>query len=318
MRLVEHRGKWAVRHEGRRISTGVDHKPENREAAEREGRKKIQDLAPHVGEGLGEIMTAYIAEKESEGRDGQRAKDSWNALKPTFDGLTPDNITRDLCKQYTSRRRENGISDGTIIRDLKILKAACTWKSPKHDGVFWYPQEPEPRDRHLTTEEVQRLIDCAEAPHVRLFMELAYGTAARAGALYELTWLQVTFKGDGHIYLGRKANGKNRATVPMTSRLRKALLEAAECRETGYVLEYAGEPIKSVRTGHMAACRRAGIEDFRIHDWRHTSAVHMAGRGVDMSKIQQFLGHTNIGTTIKIYARYQPEALREAADALEL
>lgn len=263
-------------------------------------------------------MSAYTDEKVSEGRDGQRATDSWNALKPMFDGLSPNDITRDLCKQYTAARREVGISDGTIIRDLKILKAASTWHNPLHTGVFWYPPEPEPRDRHLTGEEVQRLIDAAEAPHVKLFIELAYGTAARAGALYELTWLQVEFSGEGHIYLGRKANGKRRATVPLTSRLRKALKEAAECRETGHVLEYAGSPIKSVRTGFKAACRRAGIKDFRIHDMRHTAAVAMAGRGVEMTKIQQYLGHANIGTTIKIYARYQPEHLRDAADALEL
>ena len=36
-----------------------------------------------------------------------------------------------------------------------------------------------------------------------------------------------------------------------------------------------------------------------------------------MEKIQQFLGHSNIETTRKIYARFSPKYLRDAAAALE-
>lgn len=318
MRLVEWRGKWAVRISGRRYSTGEPATAECRDAAERKAREIAARLVVPIAKDLGSIVKAYAADRKSVGKDDRRTLDSWNALKPTFDGLSAGDVTRDLCRAYRNRRREVGISDGTILRDLRILKAACSWHDPKNSGVFWYPPEPAPRDRHLTHDEVTRLIDGAEAFHVRLFIELAYATAARAGALYELTWMQVSFEGKGHIFLGRKANGKGRATVPMTKRLYAALEEAAKIRETGRVLEYAGQPIKSAKKGFAAACRRAQIEGFRIHDIRHTSAVHMAGAGVAMEKIQQYLGHASIGTTIKHYARYQPEHLRDAADALEL
>lgn len=317
-RLVKHRGKWAVRVNGKRYSTGETATDECRNVAERAARQIVARLTAPTARDLGSIIKAYAADKKTQGKDDRRTLDSWSALKKHFDGLTANDISREICRRYAEDRRASGISDGTILRDLKILKAACSWHDSKHGGVFWYPQEPEPRDRHLSKEEVVNLIECAEAAHVKLFLELAYATAARAGALYDLTWLQVNLEDGGHIYLGRKANGKKRATVPLTKRLHAALEAAAKVRESSHVLEYAGKPIKSVRTGFEAACRRAGIKSFRIHDMRHTAAVHMAGGGVPMEKIQQYLGHSNIGTTIRIYARYQPEHLRDAADALEL
>jgi integrase len=197
------------------------------------------------------------------------------------------------------------------------MQAACRWKNPRHLGQFFYPSEPEPRDRVLTREEVRRLVDSASAYHIRLFIHLAYGTAARAGALYELQWSQVDLDAET-INLGRKANGKSRAIVPMTKTLKEALQEAQEIAETDYVLEYAGRPIRSARTGFKAACKRAGIDAFRIHDLRHTAAVHQIEAGVPIEMVSQYLGHANIAITAKHYARYRPQMMGAAANALEL
>jgi hypothetical protein len=37
-----------------------------------------------------------------------------------------------------------------------------------------------------------------------------------------------------------------------------------------------------------------------------------------MEEIQQFLGHSDINVTRKIYARFSPDYLKEAAEALEI
>lgn len=315
MRLVRHRGKWAVRIEGRRLSTGYDCEPEHREAAERQARKIIAELRAPV-KTIMEIMEAYAKEREGESRDGSRVRHSVKALKPVFDGIGPDQVTRELCRSFADRRRKAGISDGTIIRDLKIMCAACNWHDKRNAGQYWYPPEPEPRDRVLSKTELASLIE-ASPFHLRVFIHLAYGTAARAGAIYELTWLQVDWDGNC-IRLGRKANGKRRATVPMTETLKAVLLEAKEIAESSHVVEYAGEPVKSVKRAFATACDAAKIEDFHIHDIRHTAAVHQIEAGAPMEMISQFLGHSNIAITAKVYARYRPEAMRQAADALEL
>jgi site-specific recombinase XerD len=53
------------------------------------------------------------------------------------------------------------------------------------------------------------------------------------------------------------------------------------------------------------------------HVLRHSAAVHMAEDDVSMEKIAQFLGHSNVNTTRKIYARFSPSYLKDAAAALE-
>ena len=50
---------------------------------------------------------------------------------------------------------------------------------------------------------------------------------------------------------------------------------------------------------------------------RHTAAVHMAEAGVPMTRISQFLGHSNTGITERAYARFAPDHLRDAADVVD-
>jgi len=62
----------------------------------------------------------------------------------------------------------------------------------------------------------------------------------------------------------------------------------------------------------------AGLEDVSAHVLRHTAAVWMAEAGVPMDEISQYLGHSNVEITRRVYARYSPDYLRKAASALEL
>lgn len=42
----------------------------------------------------------------------------------------------------------------------------------------------------------------------------------------------------------------------------------------------------------------------------------MAEAGVSMDEIAQYLGHSNAAITARVYARFSPDHLRRAADAL--
>ena len=134
------------------------------------------------------------------------------------------------------------------------------------------------------------------------------------------TRLNVTFdnKGGGTLFLGKKANGKKRATVPLTKRLRKEIEAAVKANEIEFLVEFAGNSVQNVKRSFNNAVRRAGIEDFNIHDLRHTAAVWMAGNGTPMEKISTYIGHTRIDITRNVYAKFQPEHLQDAAAALEV
>jgi integrase len=56
-----------------------------------------------------------------------------------------------------------------------------------------------------------------------------------------------------------------------------------------------------------AASRRARIRQVRFHDLRHTFETRMAGAGVPLRTLQEWMGHRDFKTTL-IYADYQPSA----------
>ena len=59
-----------------------------------------------------------------------------------------------------------------------------------------------------------------------------------------------------------------------------------------------------------------GDKDFVLHVCRHTCASRLVRAGVSLPVIQQWLGHSNIHTTMR-YAHLFPQDLMNAANALE-
>jgi integrase len=58
---------------------------------------------------------------------------------------------------------------------------------------------------------------------------------------------------------------------------------------------------EQVSVAFARACRKANIEDFRIHDLRHTAASWLRMSGADIHAVAQLLGHKDL----RMAARYQ-------------
>lgn len=314
MRLQLYRGKWAAtgRINGKqwRRSLGTA----DRAVAER----RFRDLKfERPGETISDYMAQYLAEKLEKKAGSIKAMEyAWRALSPTFASLRPDQITRKLCQDYGKRRRKEGVADGTVIKELGVLKAGLGWAKKADGAVFEMPTAPPPRDRHITLDEFNTLVEACDLPHIRLFALLAWYTAGRASALFELTWDRVDFD-RGQIRLSKGAGRqKGRATVPIADRLRTALLGAREARTNDHVIEWAGNPVKSMARAFRTACEAAGLEDVSPHVLRHSAAVRMVENGVPLAEVGQYLGHTDLKVTYRVYARFTPGHLKRAADAL--
>jgi len=61
---------------------------------------------------------------------------------------------------------------------------------------------------------------------------------------------------------------------------------------------------------------KAGLQDFRFHDLRHTAASHMIMRGASLKDVQELLGHADIKMTMR-YAHLSPAHLRATVDRLD-
>lgn len=290
-------------------------------------RRQRAKAAGHTND---ELWQLYREEKKGR-RIAEAMEFEWRAMKPFFGHLRPDQTTIDLCRAYAEARRAMGKKDGTIWTELGHLRTVFLWAAPKlipHAPDIERPQKPAPKDRWLTHAEIGRLLDAAHEHHVRLAILTMLSTAARVTAVLELTWDRVDFDG-GKINLRTTELGprKGRAVVPMNDGLRAALTVAKGIAQTDHVIEWAGQPVASITTGFRNAAIRAGFVEALSSGWRratisphtlrHTAAVHMAAAGRPMSKISQYLGHSNTSVTERVYARYAPDHLREEAEVLD-
>jgi ABC-type multidrug transport system fused ATPase/permease subunit len=61
--------------------------------------------------------------------------------------------------------------------------------------------------------------------------------------------------------------------------------------DTNRVFLYKETPIQRIGTAFKAACRRAGITNLRIHDFRHTASTNLRRAGVDTATAMKIVGH---------------------------
>lgn len=290
------------------------------EAVELYRRKTYANAAK--GATIADIWRAYVSDLG----DKPTAKTmgfTGKSILPHFGAYLPEDITKSICKSYESAREAQGRSTGTIWTELGHLQSALNFgkKTRMYQGAvphIWRPSKPETDKRILDAGEARRLIEAAHAPHIKLALIMLLGTGARVGALLDLTWDRIDFE-RGVINL-RNPDGKTRkgrAIVPMNASTRSALWFANEAALTDYVIEFAGDKVKSIRKGVQNAVERAKLGHVTIHELRHTAAVHMLGAGIPIEKVAQVLGHSNVSVTYRVYGRFLPNQMSDAVDALD-
>ncbi|MEO1128489.1 MAG: site-specific integrase [Planctomycetota bacterium] len=225
-------------------------------------------------------------------------------------------------RQAWSAARGRTLSNATINRELDVLRAALTHFTRRGllssaPYIRKLPSPP-PRDRYLSVDEVSRLLrECRDA-HLRLFVLLAVHTLQRPSAILELQTRQVDFAVGRIDFLppGAIQSAKRKPVVPISATLRPHLEQALTATETGYVIEYKGRPVKSIKRAFKAACLRAQLEAVTPYTLRHTGATLLAGAGVPMRQIAGMLGHSHLHTTER-YAKHSPEYLKQAVEVMD-
>lgn len=290
---------------------------QDRASAEAEARNLWEgsDDSPWTVERVITGYIASIAHKPSHGR----TEDAWKAMKPFWQTVDPAMIDPQMCRDYRATRK---VEDATARLELMKLSTALNWAvKQKHipaRGEVWLPPKTERRTRHLTRTEFDRFLDGMVAPHARLYALIGLFTAARPGAILDLTWDRVDFM-RGQIDLnpvGRTQTTKRRPVVPIGDRLMAALQEAHRARTSIYVVERGGKQVGNIKKAFQAASERSGVRA-TPYTLRHTGAVWAAEAGIPMSELAQMLGHDDDRTTQQHYARYSPGYLKRVANAIE-
>jgi integrase len=211
-------------------------------------------------------------------------------------------------------------ADASVNRDMAIfghmLNKAVEWEmletSPLKGKRLMF-KENNQRLRFLNEAEIEALLRAC-SPHLRPIVETALLTGMRRGELLSLKWEQIR---NGFIYLTETKSGKARQ-IPINDRLTEMFREVRRGNQlkSAYVFcDSQGRRFLEVKRSFTSACRRAGIEDFRFHDLRHTFASHFLMRGGSLKALQEILGHADIKMTMR-YAHLSNAHLKESISLL--
>ncbi|MEM7462921.1 MAG: site-specific integrase [Pseudomonadota bacterium] len=222
-----------------------------------------------------------------------------------------------LIDKITGSLRAKGNKNSTVNRKLACLSKLLR-KHQRNGEIDRIPEirklpERNGRIRFLDPAEETALVTNLDAINegYSLLAEFLVDTGARVGEALQLRWCDVA---DGHATFWETKSNTPR-TVPLTER---ALSVIEQRRGEVPIGPFSDIRYANFRNAWLKARKRAGLGgDPQIvpHILRHTCASRLAQNGVDIKRIQEFLGHKSLTMTLR-YAHLAPRHLEVCAEAL--
>lgn len=237
---------------------------------------------------------------------------------------------RDIAR-FIEERREEGVSDATIRRDLTALSAMYQWlvRSGRIDvnPVRAFDKQDlgnsEPRVRYLEDEVFNRLLYCLGNRVNDLVPAAIFAaeTGLRLSEQFALTRDNIIMFNDGRRgVVVTKSKNKKQRTVPLTGVADQILDRVITgTGPEGHLFSCRGQykPDRGqVYDPFVRAVADAGIEDFHWHDLRHQAATRWRRAGMSLDRIKDLLGHSSLAMVMR-YAHLFPDDLSNAIAAFD-
>jgi integrase len=230
-------------------------------------------------------------------------------------------LSTDKIAEYCRDLEARGRSSGTVNRHLSAIsiltKFAVARGALDARPLLSWQHESEGRLRFLSEEEfdlVTKTLRGWGLDDDARFYEFLVDTGARLSEAVKLRWPEVM--SDRVVFLDRKSG---RTTgMPLTARSRanlSALRHGPRAADPGpfSVVTKGGQ----TNTWRRLQKRLPFLKDcVPHHTFRHTTASWLVQRGVDLFRVQKFMDHASVQTTMR-YAHLAPRHMEEAMKALE-
>lgn len=228
-------------------------------------------------------------------------------------------ISRSVTDRLIEARLAEGVSNATVNRTLEVLRAILRKCVNEWDWLDKAPQvrmlnEPTRRIRFLTRPEAQRLLK-ALPEHLADMAAFSLATGLRRANVTGLQWTQVDLGSRLAWIHPDQAKARKAIAVPLNAEA-VLLIRKQIGKHATQVFSYQGKSVTQVSTkAWYAALQRAGIEDFRWHDLRHTWASWHVQQGTPLHVLQE-LGGWESAEMVRRYAHLSAEHLAPYADRL--
>ena len=306
---------------------------QNTESAIREGRyfKKSESRRHTVGELIDRYIEIELPQKPKMKREygGQLIwwKDKIGHI--LLSDLNPPLIVE--CREALTKvitKRGSYMSNARVNRYLAALSSAMTTSINEWHWLEENPvkkvkrlKEPKMRVRYLDEIEREKLLQaCQDSNNEDLYLAvvMSLSTGARRMEIWSLKWSDVDIE-EG-ILTFEKTKNDQRRSVPVSGHALSLLKQKRKKGILGSTLIFPSlvDPSKpfDFRRPFNLALKKAGIENFRWHDLRHSAASYMVQNGVSLRIVGEILGHRDLSVTQR-YAHLSPEHLRESIRGID-
>lgn len=232
-------------------------------------------------------------------------------------GQSFDTFTDEMVDRLTGELRKRGNSNATINRKMaalsKLLRKAFKMGDLVSLPEFRRQKEKAGRIRFLEEDEEERLFDAIKTKdeHYHGLCVFLVDTGARLGEGIGLRWNDVH---DRRATFWITKSGKSR-TVPLTARAAQSVADQAG-RPDGPFADIDQQRFRAVWN---AAKEQVGLgrdDDVVPHVLRHTCASRLVRGGIDIRRVQMWLGHQTLQMTMR-YAHLASHDLDVCLPVLE-
>jgi len=234
-----------------------------------------------------------------------------------FTKKQPTQITTEDVKLFIAENLTNKAA-ASITLFLSSIKYA--YSSILHNDITTTIKRPKKEIRFPTTlskEETKKLINEIKTEKSKLMISLIYACGFRVSELTNLKISDLNFQEKiGHI---KQAKGNKDRNFNIPEFLIEDLQHQSEKQKDKEYL-FTGRngklSTRNIQKIVSSAAKRAGLKKVHCHTLRHSFATHLLENGIDIRKIQELLGHSNLSTT-QIYTHVSTEELKKIKSPIE-
>lgn len=246
--------------------------------------------------------------------------DKLNHLSFFYDEI----ISIQTITHYCQHRKNMGVKNTTINRELNIIRSAINFYNKHHEANIKNPFngfklfETEFFPRYLTLSECKNLVCHAKAypnPYFYAYIALLLNTGSRSGEILSLDWDMIDLS--RKIMTIKNSLSKNKKTQHKP--LNQAALDALHSIKNHDTIVFYNEVkyarYKTFRRAWLDTTQKANLQGIRIHDLRHTFASLLIEQGIPIYHISTLLGHSDIRITQR-YAHLSNQTLHNVVGLL--
>lgn len=324
MALYKRNSTWWISftHQGKRIqrSTGTDDKVSAQEYHDRIKSElwSVTKLENKPVYSWRDAVYRWLRENGSK-RSIETDKVHFRWLDTYLSNYQLHEISHELLEEIALKKELEGVTLTTVNRVMEIVRALLT-KAYKEWGwidkvpVIRMRQIENSRIRWLTIDEANRLLK--ELPsHLKDMAAFTLATGLRASNVTGLEWQNVDMIRRHAWVHADQAKTKKAISVPLNDNAIE-VLQSRYGTHPKFVFTYHGRQIgKCTNHAWLKALKRAGIENFRWHDLRHTWASWHVQNGTSLQELQQLGGWSSFEMVLR-YAHLSGDLLRSAANRI--